>query len=109
MYSNDTKQIRNGLVNYIGALLNAVPFEGKAAKQVVVAALVEEAFSMSLDESGELDMYCLKPILRQCKIIFEKRRLELEAMPSIPNIRRQIENYTVNINMLNTLIDSITA
>lgn len=107
MYSNDNTQIRNGLTNYIGSLLKAVPFDGKASKQVVIAILIEEAFKLSLDENGEMDMYCLKPILRQTKIIFEKRKLSLQEMPQIQSVKKQIDDYTSNIEMLNELIKNI--
>lgn len=107
MYSNDTQQIRNGLVNYMGSLLMASPFEGKAAKQHVIGSVTEEALKMAINEDGTIDMYAAKPFFRACKIIFEKRILELESLPSNGAINNQLVNYKHTINMLNNLIDNI--
>lgn len=106
MYSNDPNQIRNGLVNYIGASLKASKFEGKGAKQHIIAMLLEEGLSLGI-EDGSPDMYCLKPYFRSCKIIFEKRILELESLPTSNNIKIQVEEYKTAIEMLSKLINSI--
>ena len=110
MYSNDPKQIRNGLVGYIGALLKAVPYEEKPAKQLVVAALLEESMTLGLknEENIEVDMYILKPFFRGCKTILEKRILELETISlSSKSINSQIDEYKNIISSLNKIIDSI--
>lgn len=107
MYSNDTQQIRNGLVNYMGSLLVASPFEGKAAKQHVIGSVTEEALKMAINEDGTVDMYAAKPFFRACKIIFEKRILELTNLPSTGAVKAQLVDYKHTINMLNNLIDSI--
>lgn len=106
MYSNDPKQIRNGLVNYIGSALKAVPLEGKAAKQHVIAMLLEEGLSLGI-EDGTVEMYCLKPYFRSCKIIFEKRILELNNIPSNTAVKLQIKEYEDMIQMLIKLINTI--
>lgn len=107
IYSNDTQQIRNGLVNYIGSLLNASPFKGKAAKQHVIGSVVEEALKMAINEDGTVDMYSAKPFFRASKIIFEKRISELQNLPSTGAVKSQLVDYKHTINMLNNLIDNI--
>lgn len=106
MYSNDPKQIRNGLVNYIGSALNAVPLEGKAAKQHVIAMLLEEGLVLGIEDE-KVDMYCMKPYFRSCKIIFEKRILELKEAPMNTSVKTLIEEYSTTIAMLSKLINSI--
>lgn len=106
MYSNDPKQIRNGLVNYIGSALKAVPYEGKAAKQYVIAMLLEEGLTLGI-EDGITDMYCLKPYFRSIKVIFEKRILELEKLPNSTIIKNQIQDYKNMNSTLTKLIDTI--
>lgn len=106
MYSNDPKQIRNGLVNYIGSSLNATKLEGKAAKQTMIAMLLEEAMVLGIEDDTP-DMYCLKPYFRSIKIIFEKRITELNSLPSNSAIKSQIEEYQITINTMTKLINSI--
>lgn len=107
MYSNDTQQIRNGLVNYIGSLLIASPFEEKAARQHVIGMVTEEALKMAMNEDDTIDMYSAKPFLRACKIIFEKRVLELDQFTSNNVVKGQVIDYKNTINMLTNLINNI--
>lgn len=78
MYSNDSTQIRAGMVNFIGALLNASKLPPKGAKQDVSAILIEEALKLSKDENGVYDLYVLKPLLRANKFIFENHIREID-------------------------------
>ena len=106
MYSNDPKQIRNGLVNYIGSALKASPFEGKAAKQYVIAMLLEEGLVLGIEDETP-DMFCLKPYFRSCKRIFELRIKGLKELPNNPSVKLQIESYQSTVEMLSKLIESI--
>lgn len=83
MYSNDMTQIRTGLVNYIGAMIKATGYEGKAANQLVAAALIEEALKLSQIEDNSLcDLYVAKPILRANMFILKQRCVELSKLSS---------------------------
>lgn len=106
-YSNDLQQIRGGLVNYIGSMLRASKYEGKAAKQVVASVLIEEALKLSQDENNIMDLYVNKPLLRATKILFEQRIVELEKIKGNPAIKEQVTTYNQSIVTLQTLINSI--
>ena len=107
MYSNDYKQIRNGLVNYIGSLLKACPFEGeKAARQYVAATLIEEALDLMKNEES-YDMYIAKPLLRGNKIVLQNRKNEIAKLPQSNGIKATIKTYEDNLDFLNNLINSI--
>lgn len=83
MYSNDMTQVRAGLVNYIGAMIKASGYEGKAANQLVVAALIEEALKLSQVDSEACDMYVLKPLLRANIFVLKQRCVELTKLSSL--------------------------
>lgn len=78
MYSNDSTQIRAGMVNFIGALLNASKLPPRGAKQDVSAMLIEEAIKLAKDENNVYDLYVLKPLLRANKLIFENHIREID-------------------------------
>ena len=107
MYSNDTTQIENGLSNYIGALLKAVPYEGKAAKQLVNALLVKQSLNLAKNEKGHIDLYTFKPNLRSMKIYLEDRNKQLEALPKDKVSIELIEKNNELIAALDTLIKNI--
>lgn len=107
MYSNDYKQIRNGLVNYIGSLLKACPFDGeKAARQYVAATLIEEALDLMKNDET-YDMYVAKPLLRGNKIVLQNRRNEILKLPQTNGIKGTVKTYEESIEFLNNLIESI--
>lgn len=104
MYSNDYKQIRNGLVNYVGSLLKACPFDGeKASRQFVAATLIEEAMILMKDDNT-FDMYVSKPLLRGNVVILENRKNALKELPQTSNVKETIKIYENNIEFLNSLI-----
>lgn len=82
MYSNDQKQIRSGLVNYIGALFRSEKFSGRAGKQHVVGMLTEESMTIAKQDDGMVDYYIVKPILRATILIVKQRIMEMEATNS---------------------------
>lgn len=107
MYSNDYKQIKNGLVNYVGSLLKACPFEGEnASRQYVAATLIEEALNL-MKEDETYNMYVSKPLLRANKIILENRRNELLNLPQTINVKDTVKQYEDNINFIKNLVDNI--
>jgi hypothetical protein len=83
MYSNDMTQIRTGLVNYIGAMAKATGFEGKAANQIVAAALIEEALKLSQVDGETCDLYVIKPLLRANIFILKQRCAQLAVLRSM--------------------------
>ena len=108
MYSNDLTQIRAGLVNYIGAALTAAPFEGKAARQMIVSILTEEALKLSQDKDGEpFDLYVIKPIIRSNILIFRQRIAELNKLPSSKDVQEAISSYTHVIQELEQLLSKL--
>lgn len=107
-YSNDYREIRNGFVNYIGAALNSVQsFEGQAARQYIVAMLIEEAINLSKDDEN-IDIYSIKPLLKGCKVVCENRILELQEVAKYSKyVQEQLDNYKELIANLNNLIENI--
>lgn len=107
MYSNDYKQIKNGLVNYVGSLLKACPFEGeKASRQYVAATLIEEALNL-MKEDDTYNMYVAKPLLRGNKIVLENRKNELLNLPQTASVKDTVKQYEDNINFIKSLVDNI--
>jgi len=107
MYSNDYKQIRNGLVNYIGSLIKASPFDGeKASRQYVAATLIEEALDL-MKNDDTYDMYIAKPLLRGNKIILQNRRNEILKLPQVQGTKDVVKLYEANIKFIDNLIESI--
>ena len=103
-YSNDQGQIRAGLVNYIGAMLNASKFENeKATKHSVVAILLEEAVKLCRDENGIFDMYISKPALRLTSSIAKQRASLMSDLPKTHDVIEQIEAY----KFINSSLDKI--
>lgn len=105
-YSNDQVQIRQGLVNYIGALLKASPFSGKAARQGVASILIEESLKIAQDDEGLIDLYVAKPLLRATVHTLKQRCVELSKLPA-PEAKKKIQDYEVAIRELEILINSI--
>lgn len=107
IYSNDYKQIRNGLVNYVGSLLKACPFEGeKASRQYVAATLIEEAINL-MKEEDTFDMYISKPLVRGNIVFLKNRKNALEQLPKTTNVKETIKKYEDTIEFLDSLIKNI--
>lgn len=107
MYSNDYNQIRSGLTNYVGSLINACPYEGmKASRQYVAATLIEEAMKIIEGDSNTLDLYVAKPLLRANVIVLNKRIAELEKLPQVEQVKIKINEYKNCISQLNELINN---
>lgn len=106
MYSNDTTQIRTGMVNFIGALLNASKLPPKGIKQDVSAILIEESLKLAKDENGVYDLYVLKPLLRANKIVFENHIREIDSdAKSLPkDLREQLIQKRA---MYKSIVDSM--
>lgn len=105
MHSNNQREIRQGLVNYIGALLSSSPYSKEDAKQNVIAVLAEESLNLSRKEDNSYDIYTLKPLLRAVVLILKQRCEELKSLPM--DVKKISREYYNTINHLETLIDSI--
>lgn len=103
-YSNDTTQIRQGMVNYVGALIKASKFPPKGARQDVSAILIEEALKLARTDDGQYDMYVLKPLLRAVETVSQNRAHALEAQIShLPKgVREEVEKTLVDYQLLNS-------
>jgi len=107
MYSNDQTQIRAGLINYIGALLKASKFKGKAAKQNVVAILTEETLKFTQDKDKIIDLYVAKPIIKSTIFLLNQRIQLLKDIPKNQQKENVLINYKNVINTLEELINKI--
>lgn len=106
MYSNDSTQIRAGMVNFIGALINASKLPPKGAKQDVSAILIEESLKLAKDEKGIYDLYVLKPLLRANKIIFENHIREIDN--DSKHLPKEIkEQFILKRQMYKQIVDSM--
>jgi hypothetical protein len=105
-------EARQGLVQYIGALITKTGYQGAAARQVVCALLLEEALKLvTVDE--RIELYSAKPILRATNMILRQRINDYEDEIERQHeelIRTHITNGKVKleqvIERLNYLIDS---
>lgn len=104
MYSNDQTQIRAGLINYIGAMLQASKYDNeKAVKHSVVAILLEETAKLCKDIDGEFDMFISKPVLRLTSGITKQRQSLLSVLPQTQEVSETLKAY----KLVQTELDNI--
>ena len=117
-YDNDDNQkmteIRAGLVQYIGAMLDNTVYKDSAAKQIVCASLLEEAINVCtpVDENNvtKINLFAAKPILRAAIIILKQRKSDYdEYLNTVKDVemQNQIKNVTLVLDESIKLIDSI--
>lgn len=109
MYSNDKTQIRQGLTNYIGALVTASKNDSKttrAVQQDVVATLIEESMKLAADENNVYDLYVLKPLLRATMLLLTQRAKEIEKL-NLPQSKEVIQEYLRIVSSLKSIVDKI--
>lgn len=117
-YDNDDNQkiteIRAGLVQYIGAMLDNTIYKDSAAKQIVCASLLEEAINVctSTDENNvtKINLFAAKPILRAAIIILKQRKSDYdEYLNTVKDVemQNQIKNVTLVLDESIKLIDNI--
>jgi len=82
-------EIRQSLVQFIGALLKNSSFKGAQGRQVVCAALAEEALKL-VTVNGKVEIYSAKPLLRAASIVLQSRKKEYEDMLNDSEHRKQI-------------------
>ena len=117
-YNDDDNQkmteIRSGLVQYIGAMLDNTIYKDKAAKQIVCASLLEEAINVCtvIDDNNitKIDLFAAKPILRATIIILKQRKSDYNEYISTvtdQEMLNQIKNVILLLDESIKLIDSI--
>lgn len=105
MYSNDFTQIKNGLTNYLGATIKALPYDNvSACKHELVAMLTEEAIKLSKEDNDTYNMYILKPLLRGTLNILKARINVLESLSINEEMKQLIINNKKAIEVLENII-----
>ena len=106
---NVIKDIREGLIQFIGALLKNTSYEGAAARQIVCAALTEEALTLAT-QHNKIEYYSAKPILRATLLILDQRKKEygmlLAGSPS-PETDQYVMKALQDIRTAENLINGI--
>lgn len=110
MYSNNQYEIKAGLVNYIGAIMqSSLLKDDNAIKHETVALLLEEVSTISKNEDDKFNLYACKPILRLTVNIINERINELKFLNECENsleITKTIQFYNQSIAVLNSLINN---
>jgi hypothetical protein len=117
-YNNEDNQkmaeIRSGLVQYIGAMLDNTMYKNNAAKQIVCASLLEEAINVCTitDENNitKINLFAAKPILRSAVIILKQRKSDYDEYAGTINdeeMLNQVKNVILVLDESIKLIDSI--
>lgn len=104
-YSNDLEQLRNGLINYLGAIQAVIPFEGHARNQIVASILMDEILNTAKTrtDSPYCDPYVLVPLFKGIIGILKQQQLILSRNPTQENKERMIR-YQAMIEEFETLI-----
>ena len=102
-------EARQGLVQYVGSLLVNVPYEGAAARQIVCAALLEEAIRL-VTVDNKIEMFSAKPILRAALTVLQSRKKEYEDSLNNDAYRKQIlailRELRACIKLISVIIES---
>lgn len=98
-YSNDYNQIEAGLVNYIGASLQALPstMSAKARAHYVTADLMKQVTKLALQDD-RYDLFIYRPVFRS--VVFVLRQEQERMKSDLPYTRSIIENYQKIIDLL---------
>lgn len=105
--NKEYNQVKNGLTNYVGAMVKATTFESdKAARQFVAASLIEEALVLMRNEEELLDLFVSKPLLRATAALLEERAFLLYGTAGGEQVLNQIEYYRQVATRLRSLADS---
>lgn len=102
-------EIRQSLVQFIGALLKNSKFKGAQGRQVVCAALAEEALKL-VTVNDTVEIYSAKPLLRAAIVVLEGKKKEYEDMLNDDEHRKQIlailRELRSTIKMISFVVDS---
>jgi hypothetical protein len=116
--AKDTKEmleIRQGLVQYIGAMADRISYSGAEARQVLCAIIVEEALKL-VTVNEKVELYSAKPILRAANVVLSQRIQEYDEVlrngevPSvaISNVSSLRDELLQVQSLLRSFIDKIT-
>ena len=107
---NRQAQIRQGLVQYIGAIMNNSDFSPRENKQLAVAALCEEALNLIISCEEEkfkndkfyIDDYAVKPFLRGILFLVDRifERASFYVPKEVPKLKKEFEEYNEKINVI---------
>lgn len=113
MNNNKQNQIRQGLTQFIGALIDNLSGDKEAVAQLVAASLSEEALKISIKDN-KIDYFIAKPILR-ATIIVLKQRYE-EIIQSINSLKednsvkkiliQQTSALKISIDVLQSMVNA---
>lgn len=114
MYSNKQIEIKAGLVNYIGAIMQASKYSDiNMIKHETVALLLEEVSTIckDSDKDNNFNLYACKPILRLTVNILNERKKVLKTLDnnsiiSPIEVSNQIQAYNQAITIINNLIEN---
>lgn len=104
-------QVRMGLTQFIGAYIHSVEGGRDDVRQLVVAALLEEAMMLCI-EKGRVNGFAAKPVLRAAIRILQKRAEELmdtaQALPSglAGTLGSMAKEYRSTAGTLQKVVDS---
>jgi len=104
MNNNKQNQIRQGLTQFVGALIDNLSGDKEAVAQLVAASLLEEALKTSIKDN-KINYFIAKPILR-ATIIVLKQRYE-EIIQSINSLKEDNSVKKVLIQQTSALKISI--
>lgn len=82
-------EIRQSLVQFIGAMLHNSIYKGAQGRQVVCAALAEEAVKL-VTVNDKIELYSAKPLLRAAILVLEAKKKEYEDMLGDDEHRQQL-------------------
>ena len=105
-YSNDYTQIKNGLVNYIGAAIQALPIpSAKEKSHYLVGELVTQVVTLAKMDNGFVDLYIYKPVIRSLVYVLE---LEIEKFKAdLPYTKPAITSYQQIVDSLHQILQNI--
>ena len=108
-YSNDIEQMRAGLINYIGAIQQVVPFEGHAKNQIVASILMDEILDVARTEPKNpyCDPYILVPLFKGVIGVLKQQQVVLMKNPVAAN-RERVIRYEAMIEEFEKLLKENT-
>ena len=101
---NRQAMLKNGLAQYIGAMLENKDFEPREAAQLTVANLIEAAVKLAMKDD-KIDFFVAKPIVRGAKFVIGARFNALDKAVNDEIISR--EEYDNLMRESDYLVDSL--
>lgn len=112
MNNNKQNQIRQGLTQFIGALIDNLSGDKEAVAQLVAASLSEEALKISIKDN-KIDYFIAKPILRATIIVLKQRYEEIvQSINSLEDnsvkkvLIQQTSALKISIDVLQSMVNA---